>query len=203
VSGEIAVDGQVQRVRGQAWFDHEWSSDYVDARARGWDWMGINLADGSALMVFRMRDVQGGARWAAATQRPPAPHRRQRELQSTAPVTSGVERRPSSGQRSIRPAEEAGEVVKTFEPDAVEWTPLKTWRSPRTGVQYPVRWRVRIGETAYRVESLMDDAELDSRASTGVLYWEGPVRLLDDANERELGRGYLELTGYGGGKLDF
>jgi predicted secreted hydrolase len=33
------------------------------------------------------------------------------------------------------------------------------------------------------------------------LYWEGPVRLLDDASGRELGRGYLELTGYGG-KVD-
>ncbi|HWJ04976.1 MAG TPA: carotenoid 1,2-hydratase [Steroidobacteraceae bacterium] len=180
VSGEVVVDGRAQRVRGQAWFDHEWSSDYVDERARGWDWMGINLADGGALMVFRMRDVQGGARWAAATHRMPSP-----DLRSTAAVG----------------AEEG--TAQTFESDAVEWTPLATWRSPRTGVEYPVRWRVRVGRAIYRVESLMQDAELDSRASTGVLYWEGPVRLLDDASGRELGRGYLELTGYGGGKLDF
>jgi predicted secreted hydrolase len=92
--------------------------------------------------------------------------------------------------------------VKTFEPEEVTWTPLATWRSPRTGVEYPVRWQVKVGATMYRVEPLIQDAELDSRASTGVLYWEGPVRLLDDASGRELGRGYLELTGYGG-KLDF
>jgi predicted secreted hydrolase len=42
----------------------------------------------------------------------------------------------------------------------------------------------------------MDDQELDSRASTGIIYWEGAVRLLDDATGAESGRGYLELTGY-------
>jgi predicted secreted hydrolase len=139
--------------------------------------MGINLHDGGALMAFRMRDSQGGARWAAATLR--------------SPVGSGDTSSGAAGSDSRR----------TFEPDEVEWMPLATWRSPRTGVEYPVRWRVRVGEQVFRVEPLLQDAELDSRASTGVLYWEGPVRLLDDASGRELGRGYLELTGYGG-RLD-
>ena len=77
-------------------------------------------------------------------------------------------------------------------------TPLGTWQSPRTGVRYPIRWRVTVGDRRYRVEPLMRDAELDSRSSTGILYWEGPIRLLDDASGTEAGRGYLELTGYGG-----
>jgi len=42
----------------------------------------------------------------------------------------------------------------------------------------------------------MDDQELDSRASVGTIYWEGAVRAL--AGGRAVGRGYLELTGYGG-----
>ena len=42
---------------------------------------------------------------------------------------------------------------------------------------------------------LIDDQELDSRASTGTIYWEGAVRAM--ASGREAGRGYLELTGYG------
>jgi predicted secreted hydrolase len=41
----------------------------------------------------------------------------------------------------------------------------------------------------------MDDQELDARASTGTVYWEGAVRALRGG--REVGRGYLELTGYG------
>ena len=40
----------------------------------------------------------------------------------------------------------------------------------------------------------MDDQELDSRASTGAVYWEGAVTLQRDG--RRIGRGYLELVGY-------
>jgi predicted secreted hydrolase len=93
-----------------------------------------------------------------------------------------------------------GEVT-TFEPEAVHWTPLQSWRSPRTGVTYPVQWRVQVGDRRYRVEPLLLDAELDSRPTTGILYWEGPIRLVDEATGKEAGRGYLELTGYGG-KVD-
>ncbi len=71
VSGEIVLDGRRRAVTGEAWFDHEWSSDVMDAEARGWDWLGVNLEDGGALMAFRMRDAAGNARWAAATLREP------------------------------------------------------------------------------------------------------------------------------------
>jgi predicted secreted hydrolase len=170
VTGEMKVDGRARKVSGTAWFDHEWSSDYVDTGAFGWDWLGVNLDDGVALMAFRMRDPKGGERWASATLRGP----------STVAETGEVE---------------------TFESEAVEWTPLQHWRSPRTGVTYPVRWHVQVGDRRYRVEPLLLDAELDSRATTGILYWEGPIRLLDDTTGEEVGRGYLELTGYGG-KVD-
>jgi predicted secreted hydrolase len=187
VSGRVVAGGRSERVKGTAWFDHEWSSDYVDERALGWDWLGINLHAGGALMAFQMRDTEGeGARWSAATLRQPSPG-----LPPAAPGVSSPDLQPTA------PADDA----KSFAPDEVVWTPLESWRSPRTGVEYPIRWRVRVGPATYRVEPLMRDAELDSRPTTGVLYWEGPVRLLDDQSGRELGRGYLELTGYGG-KLD-
>ena len=54
--------------------------------------------------------------------------------------------------------------------------------------------RVRAGELRIELQPLMDDQELDSRASTRTIYWEGAVRALEDG--REIGRGYLELTGY-------
>ena len=54
--------------------------------------------------------------------------------------------------------------------------------------------RVRAGGIDYVLDPLMDDQELDSRASTGTIYWEGAVRVLREG--REVGRGYLELTGY-------
>jgi predicted secreted hydrolase len=77
----------------------------------------------------------------------------------------------------------------------VEWQAGEKWRSPRTGVAYPVRWRVRVGTERYDVEPLMPDAELDSRSSTGTIYWEGPVTLRRPGGA-PVGRGYLELTGY-------
>ena len=77
-----------------------------------------------------------------------------------------------------------------FSPPGVSMKPLRWWQSPRTGVRYPVAMEVN----GLRLEPLLDDQELDSRASTGTIYWEGAVRALD--GERELGRGYLELTGY-------
>jgi predicted secreted hydrolase len=85
--------------------------------------------------------------------------------------------------------------VRTFAPSEVQWTPRRTWRSPRTGAEYPVAWRVRVGEREFDVEPLLDDAELDSRSSTGTIYWEGPVRIKSDDGQ-PVGRGYLELTGY-------
>jgi predicted secreted hydrolase len=71
---------------------------------------------------------------------------------------------------------------------------LRTWKSPRTGTEYPIEMKVTSGKTALRLVPLMDDQELDARASTGTIYWEGAVRAFDGA--KEVGRGYLELTGY-------
>lgn len=41
---------------------------------------------------------------------------------------------------------------------------------------------------------LMEDQELDSRLTTGAVYWEGASTLLEAG--RPVGRGYLEMTGY-------
>jgi predicted secreted hydrolase len=69
----------------------------------------------------------------------------------------------------------------------------RTWKSPRTGIAYPVAMDVRVGDRTWRVDPLFDDQELDARSSTGTLYWEGAVRVQSPAGG---GRGYLELTGY-------
>jgi predicted secreted hydrolase len=84
--------------------------------------------------------------------------------------------------------------VRTFAPDEVRFEALRTWRSPRTAVEYPVALRVRAGNHVVELEPLFDDQELDSRSSTGTIYWEGAVRA--KANGRVVGAGYLELTGY-------
>jgi predicted secreted hydrolase len=67
--GTVTRGGNRRRVTGTAWMDHEWSSQYLEKEATGWDWIGINLADGGALMAFRMRDRQGGHFWAGGALR--------------------------------------------------------------------------------------------------------------------------------------
>ena len=67
---QLAVRGQL-RIRnqrfaidtGKAWLDHEWSNEILHPSAIGWDWIGMNLDDGSALTAFRLRDKNGGPVW--------------------------------------------------------------------------------------------------------------------------------------------
>jgi predicted secreted hydrolase len=84
---------------------------------------------------------------------------------------------------------------KTFyAPPGVSMKPLRWWKSPRTGVSYPISMSVQTGKMELVLEPLMDDQELDARASSGTIYWEGAVRAFK--GDAEVGRGYLELTGY-------
>lgn len=71
----------------------------------------------------------------------------------------------------------------------------RRWESPRTGITYPVEWRITVADKSYLLTPLFDDQELDARRSTGTVYWEGAVRASQDG--QVVGRGYLELTGYG------
>jgi predicted secreted hydrolase len=70
VSGTLWRGDQREAVQGKAWLDHEWSEAYLHPQAAGWDWIGMNLDDGSALMAFRIRHHDGGALWAGGSFRP-------------------------------------------------------------------------------------------------------------------------------------
>ena len=56
---------------GRAWLDHEWSDEVLHPQAVGWDWIGFNLLDGSALTAFQLRRADGGALWAGGSWRAP------------------------------------------------------------------------------------------------------------------------------------
>jgi predicted secreted hydrolase len=168
---QLRVSGKVTRVprssdkagldtavTGSAWLDHEWSSTVLSADAAGWDWLGANLSDGSALMAFKVRGRNGGTVWSHAALR------------------------ETNGHMTVFDAEQVG------------FTPLRTWRSPRTGTSYPVSETLRTGALTWRLDPLMDDQELDSSQSTGAVYWEGAVAVSRDG--KVVGHGYLELTGY-------
>lgn len=67
--GRLTLQGRAFEVRGTAWLDHEWSEAYMNPDAVGWDWIGMNLFDGGALMAFRMRRRDGSALWAGGSLR--------------------------------------------------------------------------------------------------------------------------------------
>jgi predicted secreted hydrolase len=69
VSGTVTRNGKKLAVKGTAWLDREWSSAYLAPGAVGWDWVGFNFDDGSALMAFRIRDANGQALWAGGAYR--------------------------------------------------------------------------------------------------------------------------------------
>ncbi len=159
VSGTLSRQSPAQSVSGEAWFDHEWSSEYLNADAVGWDWLGLNMKDGGALMAFQMRGAHGEPIWAGGTYR---------------------------GGDGVQEAYEASQV---------HFNAKRDWVSPRTAVRYPVEWEIQAGTHHLMIRPLIDDQENDTRLSTGAIYWEGAVRAYDAGSE--IGRGYLELTGYG------
>lgn len=158
VTGSLTRRGKSLAVAGSAWLDHEWSSQVLAKDAAGWDWLGANLDDGSALMAFRIRSTSGATLWSHAALR------------------------NQSGQ------------LTQFAPDQVSFTPQRLWQSPRTKARYPVAMTIRTAAQQWQLTPLQDDQELDSRRSTGAVYWEGAVSITRDG--APAGRGYLELTGY-------
>ncbi len=51
------MDGQRVAVRGPAWLDREWSSQFLQPDQAGWDWFALHLDSGDRLMIFRLRPV--------------------------------------------------------------------------------------------------------------------------------------------------
>ena len=149
VQGTLRLKSEPIAVVGRAWLDHEWSDAFIPAQAVGWDWIGMNLDDGSALTAFRLRRADGSAVYAG-----------------------GSFRRP-------------GSTPRIFKPDELRFTPGRIWESAASRARYPVEWRLETPVGAFTVATLLDDQELDSRASTGAIYWEGLSDLRDASGDRK------------------
>ncbi|WP_394777506.1 lipocalin-like domain-containing protein [Undibacterium sp.] len=166
VSGTIARAGKETAVKGSAWLDHEWSTSVLDVQSSGWDWLGANLDGGGALMAFQIRGKDGRQVWSHATLR------------------------------------DASGKVTQYAAGQVHFTPQRYWTSTATNTRYPVATAIELADSAtgnnerdiWTLQPLSDDQELDSRRSTGAIYWEGAVTV--QRNGKPAGRGYLELTGY-------
>jgi len=88
-----------------------------------------------------------------------------------------------------------GQASHTLRNSEVRFTPGRIWASPATGARYPVEWTIDLPGARYTLRARFDQQELDSRLSTGNVYWEGLSELCD-AQGQVIGSGYLEMTGY-------
>lgn len=83
--------------------------------------------------------------------------------------------------------------------DEFRITAMGSWTSPRSGARYPMGWRIQAPSLQLDVTltPVMRDQELDTKASTRIIYWEGSVRI-DGAKRGKpiTGLGYVELVGY-------
>jgi predicted secreted hydrolase len=162
-SGTLTLGDGTFTVDGDAWFDHQWG-DYISIGGGGWDWFAINLADGTDLTLWRIRDADGSY-----------------------PMQIGtvVDQRGST---------------RHLDADDFAISATGRWRSPATDAVYPAGWSVSIpgDDLTIDLQPTVADQELDTRASTGVVYWEGSQVVSATRNGLELGgEGYVELTGYG------
>ena len=166
-TGQLQVDGQSLQVDGIAWFDHQWG-DFVSVGGGGWDWLAINLDDGTDITVSVVLDEHAN------------------------PILQyGTLVQPS------------GEVSHLGPDNVGVGDGIDRWESPVSGRTYGIAKSVVIGDLVYELSPTVLDQELDTRATTGVIYWEGSqlvrvLRIEADGTETQVGRGeaYLELTRY-------
>jgi predicted secreted hydrolase len=78
-------------------------------------------------------------------------------------------------------------------------SPRERWLSAASGANYPVAWHVEVPGEGLRldVRPAIPDQELRTQDSTGIVYWEGAIRVSGLSENRQVqGSGYLEMTGY-------
>ena len=90
-------------------------------------------------------------------------------------------------------------VVRHLPQDAFSVTVTDRWRSQTTGADYPAGWVIEVPSEGLEIalQPTVAAQELDTRATTGVIYWEGSQRVRATRSGTALGgEAYVELTGY-------
>jgi len=90
-------------------------------------------------------------------------------------------------------------AVRRIDGSEIDLVATGTWTSPATGTTWPSGWRLAIASIglAATIDPEIPDQELDTRESTGVVYWEGASSVRGSLAGRPIaGQAYVELTGY-------
>ncbi len=176
-SGTITVNGQTKQIKsGYTWFDHQWG-DFLPLGG-GWDWFSTSLDDGTSIMLYNLKDEKG----------------KLIQVFGTYILPCDKDCRPEKPLKSL-----------DIDQNSITTKPVSYWTSPYSGVKYPSVWEVKIKadpkqgipELNLTYSPTMPDQELDTRASTATIYWEGDSMVKGTKNGQPIGgSGYVELTGY-------
>jgi len=58
-AGRITWYGKTETIHGSAWMDREFGTWHSGENVKGWDWFSLQLANGSDLIVYHIRDSNG------------------------------------------------------------------------------------------------------------------------------------------------
>lgn len=174
--GELTLDGKKILIEnGNSWMDHEWSSPFDSTRQaelsdkfNSWDWICIQLEDGSSIMAFNFRET------------------------SHSPSESFGTIRLKSGKKTY--FEQEGDI--TFIHDSSFWKSPRT--NQKYPLFWNLHTHITQRESKFdlRIEPFFEDQEFNSRTTTGFSYWEGAVKVQGTRDGKPVrGTGYLELKG--------
>jgi len=165
-SGRLTFAGRSFAVEGLSWMDHEFGTSVLEEDQVGWDWFSIQLEDGTELMLFQLRRLDGRA-----------------------------------DSHSSGTWVDASGYAKPIQFSEFEMKGTHPWQSVQSAARYPTEWEIQSASLKLNVlvKPAVLNQELQTKESTGVNYWEGAVEVVGTREGRPVkGRGYLEMTGYGG-----
>ncbi|RHX88939.1 lipocalin-like domain-containing protein [Leptospira stimsonii] len=174
--GELRIgEKKIQIVSGDSWMDHEWSSPFdssenaeLSNQSNSWDWICIQLEDGTKIMAFNFRE---------------SPNSRSESFASV---------RLNSGKKIG--LEREGEVL--FSHDSSKWKSKTTQKEYPLRWNLITASSEKEAILDLKIEPVFEDQEFDSRPTTGFSYWEGAVRISGTRDGKKVkGTGYLELKG--------
>jgi predicted secreted hydrolase len=141
--------------------------DFIAIGGGGWDWFALNMTDSAGRPIDLMLSFV-------------------RDADGNYPLIYGTWVAAN------------GDIERIPDSD-IRLTATGSWLSPATGANWPSGWRLEIPSKGLNVAISPEvlDQELDTRATTGVIYWEGANRVSGTLNGRPVsGAAYVELTGY-------
>lgn len=167
-SGEVTIHGQEYAVTGTSWMDHEFSTSALSGDQVGWDWFSVQLDE----------EEQSGQKSFLELMI----FQIRKADGSIDPYSSGTIIYPDGTTRRLHPED-------------FEITSTDSWRSPRTGGNYPSHWLIIIPAEELRLE--IEPYLADQELNVSFDYWEGAVKIYGTwGGQTVTGNGYVELTGY-------